>query len=423
MSERPLPLNVYFSTINSAVARSNSVLLAKNLSIPWGKTLTSVLNFDIPGTYSSDDVLKLTVERSISKNWTDIVLLHLQVLLYLVRDHDPAAAFKQQTELAQHLYREFSSGRCTGVHLPVLFIVCKDLRFLAINAHNAMLRRKQQLKVISVDESEENEQLEATARLINRAFTICINDRAPLSTSRKWGAYYIMGLLFKLYLRLDCVHLTNNVLRAMKVVELPDISLFPKSHVVIFHYYLGIVAFLNQNYKNASAELEIAFSLCHKGYNRNLELILSYWIPTRILVNHQLPTKNLLSKFPNLASVYIPLTRALKSGNLGEFGKCLQKNETLLAKTKIYLTLEGTRDLCIRNLFRKTWIICGKSTRLPVSVFQIALQVAGTDLPKLHVEAILANMISKGYMRGYISRNFETVVLSAKDPFPKNVST
>ncbi|WBW73715.1 TREX2 complex subunit-like (poorly characterized, implicated in transcription or splicing) [Schizosaccharomyces osmophilus] len=417
---RLMPLNIYFSSINNAVARSNSMVLAKFLSVPWGKELGDVLNFDVPGTYSSDDILGLTVQRSIIlQNWSDSVLLHLKVLLALCRDRDPVAAFRLQVDLAQNIFREFSSGNCTGVHLPVLFIICKDLRFLAIHAQNTMSVRNQQMKLISNDPVQENSHLELATRLLNRAFTICINDRAPLAISRKWGAYYTMGLLFKLYLRLDCVHLTNNVLRAMKVVELPDISLFPKSHIVIFRYYLGIVAFLNQSYKNASAELETAFSLCHKHYNRNLELILSYWIPTRILVYHQLPSPTFLSKYPYLKNIYVPLCHAIKKGNLGAFGQCLKKNESLLAKTKTYLTLEGTRDLCLRNLFRKTWIILEKSTRLPTSVFQTALKVAGSDLDLLHVEAILANMVSKGYMRGYVSRDRMTVVLSAKDPFPK----
>ncbi|EPY52568.1 COP9 signalosome complex subunit 12 [Schizosaccharomyces cryophilus OY26] len=381
--------------------------LAKFLSVPWGKELGEILNFDIPGTYSSDDILGLTVQRSIIlRSWEDSVFLHLKVLLALCRDRDPVTAFRLQVDLAQNIFREFSS----------------DLRFLAIHAQNTMSIRNQQMQLISSDPEQENAHLELATRLLNRAFTICINDRAPLAISRKWGAYYIMGLLFKLYLRLDCVHLTNNVLRAMKVVELPDISLFPKSHIVIFRYYLGIVAFLNQSYKNASSELETAFSLCHKHYNRNLELILSYWIPTRILVYHQLPSPKFLFKYPYLKDIYVPLCHAIKKGNLGAFGQCLKKNESLLAKTKTYLTLEGTRELCLRNLFRKTWIILDKSTRLPTSVFQTALKVAGSDFDLLHVEAILANMVSKGYVRGYISRDRMTVVLSAKDPFPKRTT-
>lgn len=37
------------------------------------------------------------------------------------------------------------------------------------------------------------------------------------------------------------------------------------------------------------------------------------------------------------------------------------------------------------------------------------------------VECLLANMIYKGLMKGYISRERQTVVLSGKEPFPGTV--
>lgn len=48
--------------------------------------------------------------------------------------------------------------------------------------------------------------LEEAARTIMRAFNFCLNDRAPIHISRKWGAYYVMCLLFKCYIKV-CAHI------------------------------------------------------------------------------------------------------------------------------------------------------------------------------------------------------------------------
>ncbi|EEB09166.2 COP9 signalosome complex subunit 12, partial [Schizosaccharomyces japonicus yFS275] len=323
----------------------------------------------------------------------------------------------------QHIIRLFSSGVCTGVHLPVLFTACKDLRFMGILLEKENTLKKQSFNYYSEDESMEQENsLHVVARVVNRAFTVCINDRAPLATSRKWGAFYIMGLLFKMYLRLNCIHLTKNVLRAMKVVDLPDITHFPKSHIVMFRYYMGIVNFLNQDYSTADQELDTAFHLCHKTYTRNLELILAFWIPSRILSRHMFPTQKLLSRFPSMAAVYVPLCQHIRSGNLRAFDDCLKKNEALLAKTRTFIALEKIRELCLRNLFRKVWLMCGKSTRIPIECYQMAIcHAKQQEVPLLRVETLIANLIYRGYIKGYLSHDRSMSVLSAKDPFPITV--
>jgi hypothetical protein len=74
------------------------------------------------------------------------------------------------------------------------------------------------------------------------------------------------NLLFKTYfqvgtfLYLQTVNLTNrqinavglskNLLRALsaQAKELPDLEDFPKSHVVTFKYFVGVIYFLDENY-------------------------------------------------------------------------------------------------------------------------------------------------------------------------------
>jgi COP9 signalosome complex subunit 12 len=53
-----------------------------------------------------------------------------------------------------------------------------------------------------------------------------------------------------MFLQLNSINLSKNVLRALEAVgdDIPPLKLFPKSHVVTFKYYRGVIAFLEENY-------------------------------------------------------------------------------------------------------------------------------------------------------------------------------
>ena len=74
--------------------------------------------------------------------------------------------------------------------------------------------------------------------------------RAPLEDSKKWGIYYTTNLLLKTYFKLNSISLSKNLLRALYATsaDLPPLDSFPRSHVVTFKYYVGIISFLEEDY-------------------------------------------------------------------------------------------------------------------------------------------------------------------------------
>ena len=74
--------------------------------------------------------------------------------------------------------------------LPLVYAVCNDLYRFAIKADDQLQQ-----------DGKKAERLEEAARIINRAFTACIGDRSDIYISRKWGTYYITGLMFKIYFK------------------------------------------------------------------------------------------------------------------------------------------------------------------------------------------------------------------------------
>ncbi|KAI1771181.1 PCI domain-containing protein [Hypoxylon cercidicola] len=323
--------------------------------------------------------------------------------------------------------------------IPCLYVAGKYLRVFAIQGDEERRRAggtgDADMTIMQDDfdpEEEENKLLEDCARVLNKIFQTCFNDRAPLEESRKWGIYYVINLLFKTHFKLNKTTLSKNVLKVISAGrgDMPTLDKFPKSQQVTFKYYEGVLAFLDENYVVAEQHLTTAWHMCHKDAKRNLELILTYLIPCHLLTTHTLPSTELLAPFPRLRQLFLPLGAAIKKADLRAFDIALREGEEEFIKRRIYLTLERGRDIALRNLLRKTFIAGGfeeakegaapvRRSRLPVTEFAAAIKISsGEEIDTDEVECLLANMIYKNLMKGYIAHERGIVVLSKTGAFP-----
>ncbi|EJD53672.1 PCI-domain-containing protein [Auricularia subglabra TFB-10046 SS5] len=344
--------------------------------------------------------------NSIVSPWDEIAIAHVRAAVHVEEDNY-ADAYTAQREVANALLRFFITT--TNWTLPALYAVLTDLRDLAYKADLAAFQKGQQ-----------GLSMEDAARTCNKAFSNCVTDRmSPYDVSRKWGIYYTVGLVLKCYFRVKRIALSKNVMRALKAQpDIPPLSAYPCGHQVTYRYYLGMISFLNEEYAQAEEELTFAFYNCHRGSVQNLERILTYLIPLRILCG-QLPSNELLDRFPALRELYHPFIQAIRRGRLQDYDAALASQEARLADLGILLTVEKARDVCLRGLFRRAWLSTERSTRIPISTFHAALRISGQgDVPVEEAECLLANMIYKGFMRGYISHERQMVVLAASSTFP-----
>jgi len=70
-------------------------------------------------------------------------------------------------------------------------------------------------------------------------------------------------------------------------------------------------------------------------------------------------------------------------------------------------------------IFLNRWVATGKPTRIPISLFHIALRISGQDVPEEEAECLIANQIYRNFLRGYISHEKQMVVLASSNTFPK----
>ncbi|KAK5205359.1 COP9 signalosome (CSN) subunit [Exophiala xenobiotica] len=359
---------------------------------------------------------------------------------------DWTKAFDSYKDMCNLLVRGYTNFGFQSWTIPCLYVAGKYLRMIAMKADSQDKSGNSNgfANGFSDDimgDTNKNKNLEQAAWAINRMFTVCLSDRAELAESRKWGIYSTTNLLFKTYFKLNSISLTRNVIRALEASQpdLPPLELFPKSHRCTFKYYRGVIDFLQEHYTDAEANLTEALNLCHKASLRNREQILTYLIPAHVVNTHQLPTASVLAPHPTLVSIFTPLFTAIRTGSLAQFDDALSNAEPELVRRRIYLTLERTRDICLRNLFRKVFLAAGweeskdaatgevtgkiRRTRIRIEEFEAAMRVGSkgaTDvmMERDEVECFLANMIYKNLMKGYIARDRGIVVLSKAGAFP-----
>ncbi|KAJ3116749.1 COP9 signalosome (CSN) subunit [Phlyctochytrium bullatum] len=202
-------------------------------------------------------------------------------------------------------------------------------------------------------------------------------------------------------LELKQINLASNLIKSLKSADLPELDKYPIGHVVTFRYYMGVLAFFNEEYARADEELTYAMRHCRTQgpdpelYANNRKMILNYLVPTR-LISGKIPKPELYDKYPSVKDTYRDIINATISGNLSLFDETLESHQRDIIVHGTYLTIERCRFLCFRNLAKKVWLCKGKATRLEFSNFLRAVKVAGChDIDMDEIECMLANLIDK----------------------------
>lgn len=207
-------------------------------------------------------------------------------------------------------------------------------------------------------------------------------------------------------------------------VDLPPLETYPKSHSTTFHFYSGVLHFIDEDYTAARESLTKALSQCHRSAARNKELILMYLVPAQFLALRRTPSDALWARYPNLEYLYRDMFGALLHGDVRAFDAAMLARRRVLVRKYLYLAAERIQALVYTRLFKKVYLVMEHPTRVSIELLSKALLFAGgkdQDTSSDQVECYLTDMIYSGRMKGYISRERQTLVLSSKDAFPKQI--
>jgi len=299
---------------------------------------------------------------------------------------------------------------------PLIRTLTFEARVIAERADAESAKRA---KASNQHVAKPNETLRDVEKTLKKGFSACWTDRSggPPGESKKRATLYVVSQLMKIYFKLNLLKLAQPLIRPVEASAgkaLESNSVFPVGDVVSYRFFVGRLRMFEDRYEEAEAHLAYAFAHCRKDCASNKRAILEFLLPVR-LRRGRLPRPQLLEKH-GLGSM-LPLVTSVRMGDLRTFNDELKRHQRVLVKKGTFLLLEQSKILVYRNLFKKVFLITG-TTQLKLQLFETVLKFMGepTDLPE--VECILANLIFRGYVKGYISHQKSVLVVSKKDPFP-----
>ena len=339
--------------------------------------------------------------------------------MLLERFHGLAAAGRgDYSEACTHLERACSSFQSafekdTSWSLPVLHVLDLTLRLAGIRAD-------EQLK----EKGEKPTKLQEAAAILQKSFRIVVNDRANLEVSKKWGGLHVINNLFKIYFRLNNLRLCQNLIRAVEGPGFPKAlngevvsgRSFPIAQLVTYHYFVGRLSLLNSRFAHAERQLTFAFDRCPASAAKNKRLILRYLVPVRLVLG-VFASKALLEK--HQLFYFEKLCRAVDRGDLRLFEAELDAHQQRFIRHGSYLLVERARTIAYRNFFRRVHLLHPPGTaKLDIQMFQRCLAATGVRMDSDEVECVLANLIHKGFVKGYLSHQHAKLVVSKGNAFP-----
>ena len=336
--------------------------------------------------------------NSLAANWQSLVQMNSE----LAKSEDAVQAFEVQKKLHPRFNAAFATSSGNWC-VPALHVVCRNTFYLA--------------SLSDGETKETNKEMAVT--LLQESFSRTINDRTKynpkesLSTtgSKKCGVLLIVNLLFRIYFKLNKLRLCKNLLKAVEVQSLHKSS--DMTQRIVFNYYVGRLYLFEDNFDRAEECLD--FCLRKERDSANRKRILNFLVPVRLLKG-KLPSQQLLETYA--MHPYMSLIDGLMVGNLEQFSRALDKNSELFLKRGVFLLLEKCKFIAYRNLFKRCWLILEKSSQISLAQLLKAFKFCGKQVDLDEIECVLANLIYKGYIKGYLSHTKRMLVLSKRDPFP-----
>ena len=239
--------------------------------------------------------------------------------------------------------------------------------------------------------------------------------------SKKDAALPLVVTLFRVYFALNTLRLCKNLINAVNSRQFPPLATFPRGQVVAYQYFTGRLALFDEDYEAADAALGAAFEACPPSAAANRARLAFFLIPVRLL-RGVLPSPALLKTYA-LEAEYGPIVEAVRTGAVGALDAALTARQWAYIKAGTYLLLDKLRFAVARRLIKRVALLHGaadpgKAAQLPLASISVALAWQGAPADPDAVECLVANLIFRRYVKGYLAHRSGVLVLSKADPFP-----
>ncbi|KAG9240974.1 COP9 signalosome-like protein complex subunit 12 [Calycina marina] len=245
--------------------------------------------------------------------------------------------------------------------------ICDALARLAMQ-----LDQRRDLTVnIRTNTSEDSRKslVEATAEIIQKAFTTCLNARTSTTSGvkdgkpegKKSGIYSFANLVLKLFFQSRTTRSASQLFTNISQNS-PPLRLYPERQRVTFLYYLGRFHFSNNHFYFAQACLQGAYDQCHSQFLSQKRMILIYLISANMILG-RFPSQILMMmpEATGLAEKFDPILNAIRKGDLMAFKHALgpeHGNEQWFFYRGLLLALQSRCEVLVwRSLARRVFLL------------------------------------------------------------------
>ncbi|ODV85182.1 hypothetical protein CANARDRAFT_176152 [[Candida] arabinofermentans NRRL YB-2248] len=122
--------------------------------------------------------------------------------------------------------------------------------------------------------------------VLQKPLKICLTDKAESGAgTKKLYVYFFANELFKCYFKFQKIEAANNLAKVLKkALNLPSFEYVPKSHLVNYKYYNGLISCMNNDLKSANSLLTEALVASNSTGKSQQRAILMLLIPIRFLM-------------------------------------------------------------------------------------------------------------------------------------------
>ncbi|SCV03937.1 LANO_0G07162g1_1 [Lachancea nothofagi CBS 11611] len=338
------------------------------------------------------------------------------------------------------LLNRLADGETAWITDP-MYLCAKQLLGISklLDKQNASLRSAGFNKQKAKGDLEDEKFLEKCVRTIHTSFKLCLNDRNPNACeNKKWGVYLFTNLELKIYKMLYNRDMVRNLVKVMdsRVSELPtpeNALQLNKAQLVTYYYYMA------EYYGCHEIDFERGYEFARKAWlssrgkgGSQENTIMLLLVPFAMLARKWYPDLQILrAKYPLVAGVYEPVIKCLQNGDLFTFGKWLDLNESFLLRQNLFVAMVMIRELVLLKVLKLSFQFFGSGPI--VSLKYVAAAVTKSEshqgvkqVPEEKLdstECMLANLISKNYIKGYLSHSNRALVVSKTNAFPKLAAT
>ncbi|KAG1670374.1 hypothetical protein FOA52_000134 [Chlamydomonas sp. UWO 241] len=377
-----------------------------------GKALRELLRFDSNAALSVQQLVQrgagiptADVHRQVGDIWGDTIVSLLQAML-LSSKGERLAACKEFRE--RHGRGMLDALKEEAWTVPAVMGMAVTLKQLSEQADEEQARK-----------GAAANQVANLAMFLQQLFSSTAAAKGPGTESKRQAAVGIGCLMMKVYFQCNTINNCKNVITTIDGV-LKNLDNAPAAHRVTFRYYTGRLAAYDEDYEKADEHLTYAFQHCHRDALGNKRKVLRYLIPVRML-RGVLPSDALLESYQ--MREYRDIKDAVQSGDVALLLKCLEVNQVAFVQAGTYLLLEKLLLAAYRRLFRKVALVHAeanpaKAAQVPLAALHAALSMQGLDKDNAELQCILANLIYRKYIKGYIAFKPRVLVLAKTDAFP-----